>query len=200
VDERPELDEIYTTVTSISEQTIPPSGTTGVSPALSSGLTRTVSLDDPVSISDHVTWSPQSLYSEPQLRSPIKRRRTNESRASIHSYHSQDQGHDPGLLLYRVESAPTSGQPLDHETSIESLLRAADLADHGFNESAILDSSINDNLNSYENIGQSPQSWWPDLDVQEACLLRYFVDDLACWVCPIPLTATKVLTLMLCSV
>jgi hypothetical protein len=181
VDEGPELDEIYTTVTASSDKASPPTETVA-SPTLSSGLAQTIPSEDPNSAVDHVTtWSPQSLYSDTQIASPIKRRRTNES-GSVHSYHSSISGHVPGLHGYHVVPESPSNHSLEQESNIESLLRAADLADHDFHNSAILGSPIQGGSQNYAAVSQSPESYWPGVGVQEACLMRYFIDELACWV------------------
>jgi hypothetical protein len=178
VDERPELDEIYSNVTTSSAHTSPGSKT-GESPLLSTGPALPVPLEESISIIDPVTWSPQSLYSGAQNASPTKRRRTNDS-PGTQTFHSPLQA--SGFHLYHVNPAGSAGPTLEQETNIESLLRAADLADNGFHQADLLSTPIQANVQPYLSAGQSPTNYWPDVDAQEACLLRYFIDNLACWV------------------
>jgi hypothetical protein len=131
-----------------------------------------------VAVADVVSWSPQSLYHGSQAASPSKRRRTNDS-ASTQSLRSPLH---PEFLLYHVESEGPTTPSLEHESTIESLLRAADLADHGFHQTHLLSSPIQDDGHPYLSASQTPTNSWPHVNVQEACLMRYFVDNLACWV------------------
>jgi len=177
VDERPELDEIYSNVTTSSDQTSPLSRA-GQSPTLSTGVAPAVTSEESAAVADVVSWSPQSLYHGSQAASPSKRRRTNDS-ASTQSLRSPLQ---PEFLLYHVESEGPTTPSLEHESTIESLLRAADLADHGFHQTHLLSSPIQDDGHPYLSASQTPTNSWPHVNVQEACLMRYFVDNLACWV------------------
>lgn len=177
MDERPELDEIYSNVTTNSDQTSPLSRT-GQSPAPSAEVAQAVAPDRPVPVNDAVAWTPECLYNGTQTTSPTKRRRTNDS-VSTQSLRSPIQ---PGFLLYHVGTEGAASPSLEHESTIESLLRAADLADHGFHQSGLLGSPIEDDVDHYLASSQTPTNYWPHVDVQEACLMRYFVDNLACWV------------------
>jgi hypothetical protein len=177
VDERPELDEIYTNVTTSSDQTSPLSRT-GQSPAQSTEVPLATSSEELIPVNNAVLWSPQSLCDGSQTISPTKRRRTNES-ASTQSLRSPTQ---PGFLLYHVGTEGAASPSLQHESTIESLLRAADLADDGFHQTGPLSSPIQDDVHPYLAASQTPTNYWPHVDVQEACLMRYFVDNLACWV------------------
>jgi hypothetical protein len=178
VDERPELDEIYSNVTTSSDHTSPVSRT-GESPSVAAGATLPVSLEGPAPIIDAATWSPQSLYDGSQNSSPAKRRRTNES-ASTQSFQSPIQA--SGFHLYHVNTDGIGSPSLEQESNIESLLRAADIADHGFHHGGLLSSPLQEEVQPYLADCQSPGDFWPDVDVQEACLMRYFIDNLACWV------------------
>ncbi len=177
MDERPELDEIYSNVTTSSDHTSPLSRT-GQSPALSTGVALAVSAEEPAAAHDAVSWSPQSLHHGSLTTSPVKRRRTNDS-ASTQSLRSPLQ---PGFLLYHVGTEGGQSPSLEHESTIESLLRAADLADHGFHQTNLFNSPVQEDGHPYVAARQTPTNYWPHVDVQEACLMRYFVDNLACWV------------------
>jgi hypothetical protein len=177
VDERPELDEIYSNVTTSSDHTSPLSRT-GQSPAPPTRAALAVSSEEPIPVHNAVSRSPQSLYHDSQTTSPTKRRRTNDG-ASTQSLRSPIQ---PEFLLYHVGTEEDGSPTLEHESTIESLLRAADLADHGFHQTGLLSSPIQDDIHPYFAASQTPTNYWPHVDVQEACLMRYFVDNLACWV------------------
>jgi hypothetical protein len=139
-----------------------------------------------------LTWSSPSAYSETQLVSPVKRRRTNDSDAAL-SHTSAGDLFVSSLHQYgvSVSSDPNSVSVpgLDHSSSLESLLRAADLADNSVafpptSASAILSPTLNGARLSFADgggLGDSPASVWPDVDLQEACLMRYWIDELACW-------------------
>lgn len=167
VDELPELDEIYSTTpnpkpkvaatTSVDVTT--PQNPAAASPAGSLVVASNVPNDpglDP--------WKPRSLYSSqpagpPVVTSRIKRRRTNESdRASF-----QLVGQSPTLSSFHDRSQSFAGS-VRTEDAIDSLLRAADFSEQPFAE-----------------VQPDTPGVWPHASIQEACLMRYFIDELACW-------------------
>jgi hypothetical protein len=176
VDELPELDEIYSTnpkdkvavpsdaVTPQSRRVDSPTGSTAAS----------IHSEDPTFAAQSSAWTPRSLYSATQIASPSKRRRTNDSDRS--SFHSPS---NPSFIPFHQRSHSfVSSPPIRQEDAIDSLLRAADFSEQGgANQSSILDSPSHGQLQPYDTPGI-----WPHADIQEACLMRYFIDELACWV------------------
>ena len=160
MDELPELDEIYTAnpypkakVTAASDA-VTPQSKPAESPAASVAVVSNSS-EDPAS------WTPRSLYSAPPVApSRTKRRRTNDSDRT--SFHSVDQS--PSATSYHERTQSFTGS-VRTEDAIDSLLRAADFSDHPFVE-----------------VQPETPGVWPHASVQEACLMRYFIDELACWV------------------
>ena len=134
------------------------------SPTTSVAVVSTLS-EDPAS------WTPRSLYSAPP---PVaipsgKRRRTNESDGT--SFISV--GQSPGIISYHGRTQSFTGSART-EDAIDSLLRAADFSEQPFPE-----------------VQPDTPGVWPHASVQEACLMRYFIDELACWVSPAYLSVTQ---------
>lgn len=131
-----------------------------------------IDADDPA-LPLHPVWTPRSFHSAHSL--PVKRRRTNDSDHS--SFHSISQS--SGFLSYarRRQSHSISSTT----EAIDSLLLAADYSD-GLNRQVIAEEPKP--IHSYElvDVEHNPETNWPRTTVQEACLLRYFIDELACWV------------------
>jgi hypothetical protein len=72
---------------------------------------------------------------------------------------------------------------VQHGDSIESLVRAADLSDgSGHHTYKPLSSSLNDSVHALSLVRPPTPGYWPSVGVQEACLMHYFIDNLACWV------------------
>ncbi|RFU23792.1 hypothetical protein B7463_g12547, partial [Scytalidium lignicola] len=199
VDETPELEEIYQKVS--NGQTCPVSYSSGslyylgrtTTTARSidhrvsvnqdhdtsqwSPPTATISTEGPVFTTDSNIWSAGSVHVSTQLGSPDtpRSRSGHASEAtSFHSPNSFESTHDTTRTFDSSIHTP-------NENSIASLLRAADLSDiHGFQPHHSITSSLNSG-NTQGVAGPSIPKCWPHLNVQEACLTRYFIDNLACW-------------------
>ena len=175
MDEGPELDEIYTISTdSRSTRSEVCNDETIESPTLSTAIASNASGNQTV-VSTHDT--PQ--YSSPRthIDSPTQRQENPNGSGDSHHFH-------PSNNTYHSTGA-NSG-PVGQDKTIETLLRAADLSKN------VVQDGSNDMLQSafpvedYEHVSPSVTSntsqCWPHGSVQEACLMRYFVDNLACWV------------------
>jgi hypothetical protein len=135
--------------------------------------------------------------------SRVKRRRTNDSdNSSVHS--GQGGPRDVVWTLSHLERSQSSGElsPPRDEDAFETLLKAADISHHESNQitdllppaSHIAEQDTNAALDLTGQESREPeQSFspqiqpdtpgvWPHASVQEACLMRYFIDELACWV------------------
>ena len=165
VDELPELDEIYSTTPNpkpkVAATNAASDVTTTQNPAAESP-TGSIAVVTNVS-DDPGPWTPRSLYSgqplgPPVVTSRIKRRRTNESdRTSFQSV-----GQSPSAIPYHERTHSFAGSART-EDAIDSLLRAADFSEQPFAEQP------------------DTPGVWPHASIQEACLMRYFIDELACW-------------------
>jgi hypothetical protein len=185
VDELPELDEIYSAnpnlrakVVSTSDVITPQNLQAESSPNGSIAVVSTAS-DDPA------PWTPRSIYSGTQVTTPSsKRRRANDDRSSFHSI-----SHTSPNQVLSCHEAPHSfhGTPSydRDEDAIGSLLRAADFSDHEAGQATTLLHSPSQDPGPSFTIEAQPETpgIWPHTSVQEACLMRYFIDELACWVC-----------------
>jgi hypothetical protein len=179
VDELPELDEIYSVQgrpTITTDVATPHSSRAAESPAASVAI-ASVASEDP-SFAQSSSWTPRSLHSGTQIKSPTKRRRTNDSDGS--SFHSVSQ--TSGILPYLSRTDSFSGPPLRQEDAIDSLLRAADFSDQGLHSPGNLSSPSQDQVQIYTDPDRDTPRAWPQVSLQEACLMRYFIDELACWV------------------
>jgi hypothetical protein len=74
------------------------------------------------------------------------------------------------------------------EDAIDSLLRAADYSEQGVDQTENLLTHSSHNSGQTFTIQTQPDTpgVWPHASIQEACLMRYFIDELACWVCSSP--------------
>ncbi|TVY28267.1 hypothetical protein LHYA1_G003282, partial [Lachnellula hyalina] len=185
VDELPELHEIYST-TPKSEQTASVATpqrsrhTETESPAASLTAPSNLSaISEDFGGAPSASWIPRSALSEPQPTSPAKRRCSNKTdRSSFHSL-SQTSGI---LSTYPQSNSSFAGSPIGHGDAIDSLLRAADYSDHHRPHQPELPSSPRQTqISPYDEIDHSMSRAWPEVRIQEACLMRYFIDELACW-------------------
>ena len=184
MDELPELDEIYSAnpnlrakVVSTSDVITPQNLQAESSPNDSIAVVSTAS-DDPA------PWTPRSIYSGTQVTTPSsKRRRANDDRSSFHSisHTSPDQVLSCHETPHSFHSAPSYDRD---EDAIGSLLRAADFSDHEAGQATTLIHSPSQDPGPSFTIEAQPETpgIWPHTSVQEACLMRYFIDELACWV------------------
>ncbi|TVY14450.1 hypothetical protein LARI1_G007024 [Lachnellula arida] len=188
VDELPELHEIYST-TPKSEQaasvTTPQQSrhTETESPAASLTAPSNLSAisEDFGGAQSASSWIPRSALSETQLTSPAKRRCSNKSDRSSFRSLSQTSGI---LSTYPQSTSSFAGSPIGHGDAIDSLLRAADYSDHHrARQPEVLSSPQQTQISPYNEIVHSPSMSraWPEVRIQEACLMRYFIDELACW-------------------
>jgi hypothetical protein len=179
VDELPELDEIYSANPRGKPATVPIAATTPQSrPSPSTSIVvASITSEDPA------PWTPRSLYSGTKVvTSRIKRRRTNESsdRASFHSLVQS-----PDIVSYHERTGSFEGSPPRREDAIDSLLRAADYSEQGVTPTANLfatPSQSQVSVQPFPDVQPDTPGVWPHANVQEACLMRYFIDELACWV------------------
>ncbi|PVH73459.1 hypothetical protein DL98DRAFT_351011, partial [Cadophora sp. DSE1049] len=164
VDELPELEEIYSVVPKPRTPIATSTTTTRPTQPTPTGSATPVStsLQDSFLASSSV-WTPRSLYSGTQITSPTKRRRTNET-SSDNGWPSADTNVDSSIYLpssFHERTTSFQEPQFGHEDAIDSLLRAADFSEQAVSEEVVFTS--------------------PQRNVQEACLMRYFIDELACW-------------------
>jgi hypothetical protein len=180
VDELPELDEIYSvnpkTKAAAASEAITPQSIHDNSPTGSAATTLNPS-DDVAFAQQSSAWTPRSLYSGIQITSPPKRRRTNESDRSSHST-----GNPSTFVPFHRRTDSFEASPIRQEDAIDSLLRAADFSDQGVDQTGLLSSPQYGHLLAYGGIQHDTPGAWPHVNIQEACLMRYFIDELACWV------------------
>jgi hypothetical protein len=184
VDELPELEDTYST------NSIPKS-----KPVSASDITTPQStlLESPnysaAALSTASPQTPPSFYSNPLVVTPhSKRRRTNESdTSSFHSSSGIISDQDIRVNLCPETARVIEGALIPDEDGIDSILKAADISQRDPSQQ----STLIDNLppttgnffrSSIQEIQPESPGIWPHTSVQEACLMRYFIDELACWV------------------
>ena len=187
VDELPELDEIYLAnpkpkVVPVSNTVTPPQSRLTSSPTGSAALSSVASDEPKQPPFEPSSWTPRSYQSPTQVTSPSKRRRTNDT--EVTSFASVGPA-SPVLSRYGKgpsfdASSPTSGRG---EDAIDSLLRAADFPQQGIGQSGLFQSPSKVQESPF-TVSSPGTGVWPHENIQEACLMRYFIDELACWVCP----------------
>ncbi|KAN0093566.1 hypothetical protein V8E51_016750 [Hyaloscypha variabilis] len=185
VDELPELDEIYVTnpkpkPVATSETATPPKTGIASSPAGSVAVASIVSDGPTQPPFEPSSWTPRSYQSPTDAASPFKRRRTNDT--DLTSFASVGQ---PSPVLSRFGKAPAfeASSPISGrgEDAIDSLLRAADFSQQGNDHSALFQSPSKAQESPFAVSSPDAGGIWPHTNVQEACLMRYFIDELACW-------------------
>ena len=188
VDELRELDEIYVTnpkpkPVATSETATPPKTGIASSPAGSVAVASIVSDGPTQPPFEPSSWTPRSYQSPTDAASPFKRRRTNDT--DLTSFASVGQ---PSPVLSRFGKAPAfeASSPISGrgEDAIDSLLRAADFSQQGNDHSTLFQSPSKVQESPFAVSSPDAGGIWPHTNVQEACLMRYFIDELACWVCP----------------
>lgn len=195
VDELPELAEIY----SVNPTTVPktkPAATASHVHAPRSPPPESPSCSTAVfSISsDHPTpgTTPPLQLGSRAATPRTKRRRTNdsESSSSFHSLNATSPLQFFGVLPHHQVATQGLGEsplvPDEEVVGIDSLLKAADFSEHGTNQAAgLIDLAFQDPGPSFATPGREVQpetpGVWPHANIQEACLMRYFIDELACW-------------------
>ena len=175
MDELPELDEIYATNPKSKglavADTPTPQSRHAVSPTASVAVNSIVSED----FGGQSAWTPRSLYSGTPITSPSKRRRTNDSdRSSFHQL--------PSIIPFHGRADSFTATPARQEDAIDSLLRAADFSEQEVQQGNALSSPPNVQVHPYRETQPETPGIWPHASLQEACLMRYFIDELACWV------------------
>ncbi|KAI9640840.1 hypothetical protein NHQ30_010681 [Ciborinia camelliae] len=159
VDEFPELDEIYTAIPKRENTTI--SDSTARRSKTPQSMVST-DLIDPATTSR--TKALRGSFSKHQAKSTVKRRRADDDSSSISSKHSN------------VKSYPRRPAKVDGDTSVSSILdESVPRTPAGWNPSTFFPQELNAQIEAVDELYNSK--------IQEACLLRYFVDELACWVC-----------------
>lgn len=190
MDEFPELEEIYSVV--LKPKTL---GATSTRP---SQPTPTGSAISPSSLQDQFlapssAWSPRSLYSGTKITSPSKRRRTNET-SSENGWTSPDPNDHSSHYLspsFLAKPASLEQSTFAHEDPIDSLLRAADFSEKVVNEEVVF-TSPQSQVGTQTRVPYNTPRAWSHGNVQEACLMRYFIDELACWVHTFPVFSSSV--------
>jgi len=200
VDELPELDEIYLTnpkpkPAATSETATPPQSRLASSPAGSAAVASIVSDGPSQPPFEPSSWTPRSYQSPTEVASPFKRRRTNDT--DLTSFASVGQ---PSPVLSRFgkapgfeASSPTSGKG---EDAIDSLLRAANFSQQRNDQSKLFQSPSKVQGSPFAVSSPDAGGIWPHSNVQEACLMRYFIDELACWVFPLSVSAISLTHLL----
>jgi hypothetical protein len=185
VDELPELDEIYLTnpkpkPAATSEAATPPQSRLASSPTGSAAVASATSDEPTQRPFEPESWTPTSYQSPTQVTSPFKRRRTNDT--DLTSFASVGQ---PSPILSRFGKGPgfENTSPGGSENAIDSLLRAADFSEQLPDQSSLFQSSSKLHDSPFAASSPGDGGIWPHANVQEACLMRYFIDELACWVC-----------------
>ncbi|QSZ35409.1 hypothetical protein DSL72_008279 [Monilinia vaccinii-corymbosi] len=157
VDELPELDEIYT-VTPKRENTTLSDSTTRRSKTPQS----VVSTDLIEPVTTFPSKSSKDSLSKHQAKSPVKRRRADDESSFVSSKHSN-------VKSYPRRPAKVSGDLTASRTSGE----AVPWLPVGWDPSTPFPRDLNTQIVAVDVRCQS--------EIQEACLLRYFVNELACW-------------------
>jgi hypothetical protein len=185
VDELPELCEIYAidlkpqTPAILDPAIHTPTSQGRPSPAASVAVASIVSEGPTYATS----WTPGSLYSGTDAPTRTKRRQTNETdRGSFHSI-----ALSPGALScpgrtqsFKGASPATCAR---REDAIDSLLRAADYSRNSVDQTPGLFASPSQNqVRPFPEVLSDTPGVWPHASLQEVCLMRYFIDELACWV------------------
>ncbi len=186
VDELPELDEIYLAhpkpkPAAASEPKTPPQNKLTDSPSGSAVVASSTSDEPTQPPYEPSSWTPQSYQSPNQVTSAFKRRRTNDT--DLTSFASVGQ---PSPVLSRYRRNPHFGDssPTPGRDAIDSLLRAADFSEQGPDQSSLFQSPSKVHESPFAVASPDDGGLWPHTNVQEACLMRYFIDELACWVFP----------------
>lgn len=176
MDELPELNEIYSAY---------PKRKIGTSTELT-GLQSQSTASPVASVAacsvdseDQSFPGPSSAWT--QITPMPKRPRTNESDQSPYLRSPRQ---PTAFLQLNDRSSSFGGSPGRQEDAIESLLRA-DYPEQGLNHSETPKTSPSHG--PFQDIGSSSTQpdtpgIWPLVGLQEACLIRYFIDELACWV------------------
>lgn len=144
---------------------------------------------------------PQSYRARHPSASSPKRRRTNDrlERGAFSLFDPFSPGTRSFLSNWPVsfheinEDAVASPTAAGRDDNLDSLLRAANLSDtnHRRDSQVIIDSpeqrvqQLHHHHHHLENEPSPPaagiQQFWSNISLQEACLMRYFIDELACW-------------------
>jgi len=183
VDELPELEEQYSVVPkpktpiAISTTATPPTQSTPTGSA-----TPVSTNQDNSYLASSSLWTPRSLFSVTQVRSPTKRRRTNETSSDSGwppaNAHEESSLYLPSSFHERATSFEEA--QFGHEDAIDSLLRAADFSEQAVNEEVAF-TSPQSQIRTQSRVANDAPRAWSLGSVQEACLMRYFIDELACW-------------------
>ena len=187
VDEFPELEEIYSVVlgprtsTGATQTATPPTVSTLPNPRQSATPTS-ASLQSPL-VATSVPWTPGSLQSGTEIVSPPKRRRTNET-TSDKGWFDVEGDANSSLYLPPPFQIPTTGferSQSGHEDAIESLLRAADCCEPLPTGVASFPEG-QEKLRPQRGDLHTKSRAWLHGNIQEVCLMRYWIDDLSRWV------------------
>ncbi len=181
MDELPELEEIRSVGSSLVKllldaNTATPLGFPSGSP---SGSTEAISAES----DDHGPWTPRSLYSGTQFTvSPSKRRRITESSGFCGNTGAEttNVGFDEILPSHhqRIPSLHRNSL-VPGENDIDCLLRVVNTSAHGKNLGS---SPLPPGTDLDVEVQPQTPGIWPHASLQEACFMKYFIDELACWV------------------
>ncbi|MCJ1304012.1 hypothetical protein MMC08_006824, partial [Hypocenomyce scalaris] len=115
---------------------------------------------------------------------PLKRRRTNTWTSPSPHFnvyaHGSPNGQSSILLHSPTYSYHGSVTQSSSDAAYDSLLDSAKLSDGREEYQSGRHAPVNFEL-APRSFPLSDQPFWPHIDVQEACLIRYFVEDLASW-------------------
>ncbi|ESZ97486.1 hypothetical protein SBOR_2175 [Sclerotinia borealis F-4128] len=160
VDELPELYEIYTTIPK-RENTATPNTTARRSKTPQSIVSK--SLIESASTSR--TKASRDSFPRNQAKSPGKRQRADDDRSCVSIKHSN------------VKSYPRRPAKFNGDLTESSILdRVVPQPPLGWDPSTFFPQKLNIQIADVDGLYQSETQ-----SIQEACLLRYFVDELACW-------------------
>lgn len=88
-------------------------------------------------------------------------------------------------MPHHVRATSFQGSPIRQLDAIDSLLRAADFSeqavDQGVSQDTVSFSPSYSETQAHGGAHYGTPQTWPQVNVQEACLMRYFIDELACW-------------------
>lgn len=182
VDELPELDETYS-IDPCWGKGIYSNATKDIVPRVLSPVASIVACsidsDDRSPPGSSLAWNPRIDNTSVPEFPASKRRKTNDTEisSSFHSTRSLTPILNPSDRTPGFESSPGR-----RETSGNSLLRATYTEQTLSPEVNHTSSSPQLQIQALGSTAPSTPGVWPHVDLQEACLIRYFIDELACWV------------------
>ncbi|PQE27117.1 arca protein [Rutstroemia sp. NJR-2017a WRK4] len=164
VDEFPELDEIYT-VKPKRESTITSNPDVQQSRSPQSSIAESIE-----STSASRRKTPGSSFSRPTVSSPVKRRRADDNE---HASPVSTKQHQP-MVVYPRRPAKSNRDIAEPESIFGVMAQTPVIpAVSTWDSCTFMSQELNIHDQMVDDLDQ--------MKIQEACLLRYFVDELACW-------------------